>query len=191
VACIRLLFALAFFTDVLSMFSSACRMQAQFVSRTVAMNMHSPSIEMLPIGALRPYSGNARTHSRRQIRQIADSIRRFGLRTTVLPSLQERIEEISADADLDEEPDNHFKKLLDVLERVEALGVDSGAATLIEDARDQVRRSVDEIEERKRECNEGMESETDWTHIVTQKKEDATVAAVPPTNRSIFDDVDK
>ena len=115
----------------------------------------------------------------------------MALRTTVLPSLQERIEEISADADLDEEPDSHFKKLLDVLERVEALGVDSGAATLIEDARDQVRRSVDEIEERKRERDEGMESETDWTHIVTQKKEDATVSAVPPTNRSIFDDVDK
>lgn len=75
----------------------------------------------------------------------------MALRTTVLPSLEERIDDIAADADLDEEPDSHFKKLLDVLERVEALGVDSCAASLIEDARDQVRRSVNEIEERKRE----------------------------------------
>jgi len=27
------------------------------------MNMHSPAIEMLPVTALRPYIGNARTHS--------------------------------------------------------------------------------------------------------------------------------
>lgn len=50
------------------------------------MNMHSPSIEMLPITALRPYAGNARTHSRRQVSQIADSIRRFGFTNPVLIS---------------------------------------------------------------------------------------------------------
>lgn len=115
----------------------------------------------------------------------------MALRTTVLPSLEERIDEISADADLDEEPDSHFKTLLDILERVEAIGVDADAATLIEDARDQVRRSVDEIEERKRERDEETDSDTDWTHIVTQKKDDATASAVPPATRSIFDDVDK
>ena len=36
------------------------------------------------IDALRPYEGNARTHSRRQIRQIADSIDRFGFTNPVL-----------------------------------------------------------------------------------------------------------
>jgi len=40
------------------------------------------------------------------------------LRTTVLLSLAERIDEILAGADLDEEPDSHFTKRLDVLDRV-------------------------------------------------------------------------
>jgi DNA modification methylase len=48
------------------------------------MNMHSPTIEMLPVSALRPYSGNARTHSRKQVSQIADSIRRFGFTNPIL-----------------------------------------------------------------------------------------------------------
>ncbi|EXL05353.1 hypothetical protein Brsp06_04748 [Brucella sp. NBRC 13694] len=82
-------------------------------------------------------------------------------------------------------------ELLDILERVEALGVDAAAATLIEDARDQIRRSGDEVEERKRERDEETDSDADWTHIVTQKKEDAIVSAALPTTRSIFDDVDK
>lgn len=50
------------------------------------MNMHSPAIEMLPVTALRPYSGNARTHSRKQVSQIVDSIRRFGFTNPVLIS---------------------------------------------------------------------------------------------------------
>lgn len=115
----------------------------------------------------------------------------MALRTTVLPSIDERIDEITVDADLDEEPDSHFKKLLDVLDRVEAIGVDADAATLIDDARDQVRRSIEEIEERKRQRDEEADNDTDWTYIVTQKKEEAAASAVPPTTRSIFNDVDK
>ena len=45
---------------------------------------NSPAIEMLPIGTLKPYSGNARTHSKKQVRQIADSITRFGFTNPVL-----------------------------------------------------------------------------------------------------------
>lgn len=41
---------------------------------------------MLPTSALRPYRSNARTHSKHQIRQIADSIRRFGFTNPVLIS---------------------------------------------------------------------------------------------------------
>lgn len=115
----------------------------------------------------------------------------MALRARVLPSLEERIDEIAADADLDEEPDSHFKKLLDLLERAEAIGVDADAATLIDDARDQIRRSVAEIEERKRERDEESDSDTDWTHIVTQKKEDTAASAVSSATRSIFDDVDR
>lgn len=50
------------------------------------MNRPTPQIEMLPIAELRPYAGNARTHSRKQVRQIADSIKRFGFTNPVLIS---------------------------------------------------------------------------------------------------------
>jgi ParB-like chromosome segregation protein Spo0J len=41
---------------------------------------------MRPIRDLRPYVGNARTHSKKQIRQIANSIERFGFTNPVLVS---------------------------------------------------------------------------------------------------------
>src|SRR3954454_12846369 len=50
-----------------------------------------PAIEALAIARLRPYAGNARTHSRKQIRQIADSIQRFGFTNPVLISDDEEI----------------------------------------------------------------------------------------------------
>jgi len=115
----------------------------------------------------------------------------LALRTTVLPSLEERIDEIAADADLDEEPDSHFKKLLSVLDRIETIGVDADATALIDDARDHVKRSVQALEERKREHDESSEDEADWTHIVTQKKEEALPSTPVVTKRSVFDDVDK
>src|SRR5713226_9019483 len=42
------------------------------------------AIEPMPVASLRPHPGNARTHSRKQIRQIADSIRHFGFTNPVL-----------------------------------------------------------------------------------------------------------
>jgi len=41
-------------------------------------------LEEHPIVALRPYAGNARTHSKRQIKQLMDSITRFGFTNPVL-----------------------------------------------------------------------------------------------------------
>lgn len=113
------------------------------------------------------------------------------LRTTILPSLEDRIDEITADADLDDEPDSHFERLLDLLDRVEAIGVDADAGALIEEARDQVGHSVEEIEERKRQRDEEEESDTDWTHIVTRRKEETSVPPAPSATRSRFDDIDK
>jgi DNA modification methylase len=43
-------------------------------------------ITPLPPGSLRPYAGNARVHSKKQIRQIAKSIERFGFTNPVLVS---------------------------------------------------------------------------------------------------------
>src|ERR1044071_2736049 len=41
-------------------------------------------IELLPIGEIKPNPRNARTHSKKQIRQIADSISTFGFLVPVL-----------------------------------------------------------------------------------------------------------
>ncbi|MCB9988264.1 MAG: ParB N-terminal domain-containing protein [Rhodospirillales bacterium] len=53
----------------------------------MSKNSYLPSnikIEYIPPEQLRPHPNNARTHSKRQIEQIADSIRRFGFIGTVL-----------------------------------------------------------------------------------------------------------
>jgi ParB-like chromosome segregation protein Spo0J len=42
------------------------------------------NIEVVSVSALRPYARNARTHSKKQIRQIAASIERFGFCNPVL-----------------------------------------------------------------------------------------------------------
>src|SRR4051794_16556220 len=44
------------------------------------------AIESFPIGALKPYKRNARTHSKDQIKQIANSMREFGFTNPVLIS---------------------------------------------------------------------------------------------------------
>ena len=44
------------------------------------------SIELRPVDGLRAYAGNARTHSKKQIAQIASSIERFGFTNPVLIS---------------------------------------------------------------------------------------------------------
>ena len=46
--------------------------------------MHHSSLERIALEALTPYAGNARTHSKGQIKQIAKSIGRFGFTNPVL-----------------------------------------------------------------------------------------------------------
>src|SRR5687768_10171507 len=53
--------------------------------------MSSLLIEMRPIGALRLNPRNPRTHSKRQVRQIADSIRAFGFTNPVLVDEEDTI----------------------------------------------------------------------------------------------------
>ena len=48
--------------------------------------METMEVQLLPVRTLRPYPGNARTHSKKQIRQIATSIERFGFTNPVLVS---------------------------------------------------------------------------------------------------------
>ena len=54
---------------------------SQLRARTAS---HATAIEPVPVGSLRPHPGNARTHSKKQIRQIAESIRQFGFTNPVL-----------------------------------------------------------------------------------------------------------
>ncbi len=49
-------------------------------------NELNPKIVIHKISDLRPYPGNARIHSKKQIGQIADSIKRFGFTNPVLVS---------------------------------------------------------------------------------------------------------
>ena len=49
------------------------------------------TIQYTPVEALKPYKGNARTHSRRQLRQILESIRRFGFLNPVIIDSSGRI----------------------------------------------------------------------------------------------------
>jgi ParB/Sulfiredoxin domain len=53
--------------------------------------MSARLIENLLVGQLRPWPRNARAHSRKQIRQIAESIRRFGFTNPVLVDGENRI----------------------------------------------------------------------------------------------------
>src|SRR5215207_11491038 len=48
-------------------------------------------VEHVEVGALRPYARNARTHSKKQLKQIATSIQRFGFTNPVLISDEREI----------------------------------------------------------------------------------------------------
>jgi DNA modification methylase len=50
----------------------------------MADRLHRVRVEFLPISSLKLYARNPRTHSPRQIRQIADSIRQFGFTNPIL-----------------------------------------------------------------------------------------------------------
>jgi hypothetical protein len=50
---------------------------------TKSFSGKEPYIEMRSVGSLRPYPGNARRHSKRQVKQIAESIQRFGFTNPV------------------------------------------------------------------------------------------------------------
>src|SRR5437667_8857468 len=48
--------------------------------------MSKLEIKYVSTDSLRPYAGNARTHSKKQVRQIADSITRFGFANPIIVS---------------------------------------------------------------------------------------------------------
>jgi DNA modification methylase len=50
------------------------------------LHMRHSALEYVPTGSLKPYPRNARTHSKKQIKQIAKSIERFGFTNPILIS---------------------------------------------------------------------------------------------------------
>jgi hypothetical protein len=54
-------------------------MTGQNHSGAILKNSYALSVDYKTIEELRPYSSNARTHKKHQIRQIAESIRALGL----------------------------------------------------------------------------------------------------------------
>lgn len=61
------------------------------INSIMGKSMKHPSLGHLPPSSLRAYPGNARTHSKKQIKQIAASIREFGFTNPVLISDDDEI----------------------------------------------------------------------------------------------------
>ena len=61
------------------------------VIRRLKSALRNHKIESLPVGTLKPHPDNARTHSKKQIEQIADSIREFGFTNPPLIDAENRI----------------------------------------------------------------------------------------------------
>ncbi|BCH19947.1 hypothetical protein MesoLjLa_67980 (plasmid) [Mesorhizobium sp. L-2-11] len=112
----------------------------------------------------------------------------MGLRTRKLPDIEERIIEIADRADLDGDPESHFEKVIDAINRLEDMEIDSNGKMLIEDARTKIKTSVKNLIERKEQRdNESEGDESDWSHLVTNS---ATPKSAPakindPRARSI------
>jgi hypothetical protein len=58
---------------------------------SAVMDLPCKGVEYIAVTRLRPHPGNARTHSKGQIRQIADSIRKFGFTNPILVSDDDEI----------------------------------------------------------------------------------------------------
>jgi DNA modification methylase len=69
---------------MLGLNSSSHKNSGEGEARTEGTDMKETTIEYLPVSQLSPYPRNARTHSKKQIKQIAESIRRFGFTNPLL-----------------------------------------------------------------------------------------------------------
>ena len=58
--------------------------QSDALAMTAGLEQKWQALVWRPVSSLRPYANNARTHGKKQIAQIADSIRRFGFTNPVL-----------------------------------------------------------------------------------------------------------
>ncbi|MDR5729996.1 MAG: hypothetical protein RB191_21495 [Terriglobia bacterium] len=115
------------------------------------------------------------------------------LRVEFLPEIESRVETLSADADLDEDPESHFEFVASALNTLEALASDEEAVDLIDTARRRIADEVKKLAERKAERDSEKEDNADWTQIsATSEEKDVPVPQpIEIGARSIFDDVDR
>lgn len=109
--------------------------------------------------------------------------------------LEDRISEISSDADLDEDAEGNFKTILEglrVFENVTNLDIDDDATCL--EAWAAIEREVETIKEQQEEKRREEESNqsADWMYAETQNRISGprAIAEKQITKRSIFDDID-
>ena len=125
----------------------------------------------------------------------AERLVRLGikLRMQRLPSIEDHIGDLADNADLDEDPEQHFEKVASAMDWLEKLDIDLDGADLIGAGRQKIVDSVKRLTERKEERDSEAEDDSDWTHIVTASEN--SMSPTRPTSdastRSIFDDVDQ
>src|SRR5690606_1838298 len=83
------------------------------------------------------------------------------LRVQRLTELEDKISEITDDADLDEDPESHFEKIATALTKLEDLKLDDEGVDLIDDARANIKRSIQQLEERKEERDKESDDDAD------------------------------
>jgi ParB-like chromosome segregation protein Spo0J len=73
--------------------TSVTKSLQRLIRRTIFVNEHlrDLKIERLPLESLRPYRRNPRTHSPKQIQQVAASIEKFGFTNPILIDQERRV----------------------------------------------------------------------------------------------------
>lgn len=118
----------------------------------------------------------------------------MNMRGSTLPKLSDKIADISANADLDDEPEDVFTTVRNGLSQLESMMDDPQFAGLIATIRKSVAAEIRSIEERKEERDvERQNDDVDWGELLRRSSLKKSSLAVTPesTTRSVFDDVDQ
>jgi len=120
------------------------------------------------------------------------------LRSTLLQGFEEKITQIRDDADLDDEPEDIFRSLVEALDHISDLSNDDETADLVSDARHLAEEAIQDLVTRKedRERNDD-EEEVDWNEVLVSSSEAQKTPNSPERGeldkprRSTFEDVDQ
>lgn len=116
------------------------------------------------------------------------------MRGSALPRLGDKIADIGAQADLDEEPEDLFTSVKDGLRQLERMMDDPQCETLVASVRQRMAQEVQSFADRKDERDlERRDYDVDWGEVVRRAnaKADTPTLELNATPRSIFEDVDQ